>query len=110
MGKPKSVIALLELEKQLANYQKNLVTCTRGADSFGLEGRAIAGDKLDLRLRGQPPRRRFIGTIRQKVNDVVRFVIDDDRPVPMPLTQCKIIDTEHTRGQQSLKRHCPHAP
>jgi len=68
--------------------------------SASILGRAVTGDHVDTRMVPQPGRERLGRAIRQEIDWLMVFEVDEDRSIDPPFLQRKIINAKHTWGHR----------
>jgi hypothetical protein len=80
------------------------------ANAVRIECTAIPTDDRNRWMLGEPLRHRVCRALRQEVQDLVIFQIDQDRAIALPASPGPLIDPQHLRGRSRRRRGLLHQP
>lgn len=78
--------------------------------TLGIAAGSIPRDDFGAGMGFQPRRKGRALAIRQQIDDIVGFKIDEDGPVPLTTSPGPVIDTQNARCLPDRKRICTNDP
>src|ERR1039458_4792012 len=84
----------------------NLHGLRRGRRSrLGIKTCSIPADNLCSRMSSKPLCCTLRAAIRQQIDNLTAFKVTKNRAVPVPLTPCPVIDSQHPRSVSGRHEH-----
>src|SRR5664280_2143091 len=73
--------------------------------SLGIQAGSIPADNLCSRVSSKPLRSALRAAVWQQINNLAALQVTENRAVPMPLTPCPVVDSQHPRCMSGRHHH-----